>query len=330
MGLFPSPLRRETRLTRFVECLAGRVEPMPCLLQSFGLQRRGGLEQRRGIAVLDHAATLRQIVEVGHQAVEVALRERIELVVVTTGTTHGQAQPDRGCRFHAIRRILHQELLENDSALRVRAMVPVESGGDQLVECRLGQQIAGKLINREPIKWHVVVQRADHPIAPPPHVARAVGLVSAGIGKASGVEPRDRHPLAVVGRTEQAIDSPFVCVRRGVVKERRNFAGRGRQAYQIERHAAQQGCLVGLPLRRQSGAFQVGQDEIVDRVAAPRGLRDRRQRGPLGRHKRPVLLPIGALVDPAADQRDLPWRKLLARIGRRHLRIRVVAGDSFE
>ena len=72
----------------------------------------------------------------------------------------------------------------------------------------VGQQVAGELLDRELVERHVAVEGVDHPVAPPPHVALAVGLVAVGVGIAGRVEPAGRHPLAVARRSAAADRPP--------------------------------------------------------------------------------------------------------------------------
>ncbi len=83
-----------------------------------------------------------------------------------------------------------------------------------------GQQVAGELLDREPVERQVAVVRVDHPVAPALHDARAVGLIAVGVGVPRGVEPAGRHPLAEARRAQQAVDHFLVGVRAGIVLER--------------------------------------------------------------------------------------------------------------
>ena len=63
-------------------------------------------------------------------------------------------------------------------------------------------------------------------------------MVAVRVGVAGGVEPVDRHALAVVRRGQQAIDDLLVGVGRCVGEEGIDLGRRRRQAGQVERHAA--------------------------------------------------------------------------------------------
>ena len=78
------------------------------------------------------------------------------------------------------------------------------------------------------------VEGVDDPVAPAGHVAAAVDVVAVGVGEAGGVEPVERHALAVVGRGEQAVDELLVGVGPIVGEEGVDLGGRRRQAGQVE------------------------------------------------------------------------------------------------
>ena len=62
----------------------------------------------------------------------------------------------------------------------------------------------------------------------------AVDVIAVRVGVAGGIEPRHRHPLAVVRRLEQRVDPLLVRVRRLVGEERVDLGRRRRQAGQVE------------------------------------------------------------------------------------------------
>ena len=98
----------------------------------------------------------------------------------------------------------------------------------------------------------VVVEGVDDPVAPAGHVAAAVDVVAVRVGVAGGVEPVERHPLAVMGGGQQAIDELSHRRRAIVGEEGVDLPGRRRQPGQIERHAADQRGLVRLGRRLQA------------------------------------------------------------------------------
>ena len=272
--------------------------------------RRG--DERRRVEVLERlraeaaqVAAFGDVVEVGVDLVELLLRDRVELVVVAAGAPQGQPHPHRAGRRHAIYHVLDQELLGDDAALAVLAVVAVEGGGDLLLQGRVGEHVAGDLLDGELIERHVVVVGVDHPVAVAPHLPRGVGLIPARVGVAGPVQPLGGHPLAVSLRLEHAVDVPLESVGRVVAENRGDIAVRRREPGQIERDAAEQREDVGLRRGLLACPLEPRLDEVVDGVADPLGAGHRRYRRPLGRDERPVRLPLGPLIDPQPQGLDL-------------------------
>ena len=147
------------------------------------------LDHRGRVAELDRPPVLGDVVEEGEELVEILLCDRVELVAVAAGAGERQAQPDRCRCIDAIDDVLDGVLLGDDAPLAVATMVAIEPGRDPLVEGWRRQQIAGELLDREPVERQIAVVGIDHPVAPPPHDARAVGLIAAGVGVPGRVQP---------------------------------------------------------------------------------------------------------------------------------------------
>ena len=161
------------------------------------------------------------------------------------------------------------------------------------------------------------IERLDHPVAVRPHRAQRVLLVPVRVCVPRQVEPWTRPTFAVMGRCEEAIDDSLVRVRCAVGDERVDLRWCGRQADEVERHAAQQPFLRGFRRWREPFGLQPRQDEAVDGRAWPalvangwRRVPHRPDVGPvlrwLGRHGCRGLAadigPGGALVDPPPDE----------------------------
>ena len=166
-------------------------------------------------------------------------------MVVAARTTERQPEENRRGRLHAVHHRLDPVLLIDHTALALDGVIAVESGGHFLRERRAGQKIPGQLLSGKLIERYIVVECSDHPVAPRPHHATAIEAVPVRIGIARGVEPIDRHPLAVPRRSQQPVDHHLVCARRGVRQKRVDFRRGRRQAGQVERHPAKQ----RLPIR---------------------------------------------------------------------------------
>ncbi len=195
-----------------------------------------------------------------------------------------------------------------------------------------GQKVSGELEARELVKRHVVVQRVDYPVPPPPGVrTRKVLFVTVRVGVMRQVEPLARPALPVMGRSEKTVHNPFVSVRARVGQEFLDLLGRGWKTREIERDPAEQGGSGGFRRGRNAFLFQPRQHEIVNRIARPAALFDRRRRrtfdplkGPMGRARAGGRLrqsfrcfrPDGAGVDPGPEHSD--FFRLQAWPRRRH------------
>jgi hypothetical protein len=116
-------------------------------------------------------------------------RERVVLVRVALGARHGGAHPDGEGRVDAIDDGDGAEFLIVRAALGIVHRVPMEAGGVQLIGGRVGQKIAGHLLDRELVERHVAVERIDHVIAVAPDRPRLIVGIPPGIGVAREVQP---------------------------------------------------------------------------------------------------------------------------------------------
>ncbi len=99
-------------------------------------------------------------------------------------------------------------------------MAAIESGGDDLVEGRLGEQIAGKLLDDELVERLVPVEGADDPVAIGPDLAVVVEVQAVGVAVPGGVEPEPRQVLAVLGGFQEPVDDPLIGTLGAIVQER--------------------------------------------------------------------------------------------------------------
>ena len=76
-------------------------------------------------------------------------------------------------------------------------MVAIEPRSDALIKRRIRQQIPGKLFNDELIERHVPVEGFDHPVAPAPHFAIPIHLVTVRVAIARCIQPAESHSLRV-------------------------------------------------------------------------------------------------------------------------------------
>ena len=180
------------------------------------------------------------------------------------------------------------------------------------------EHVAGDLLQRELVERQIAVERVDDPIAPAPHVALGVGLISVGIGIARRVEPLRGHPLAISRRRKQAIDDLLVRVRRFVVHERIDLGRRGRQSRQVEADATNQRGTIRLRRRSEALLLEPLHHEEIDVVSGPCAVADVGKGCAPGRNEGPVFFPFGALLDPSLNQIDFGGRQCAAGGHGRH------------
>ncbi len=138
------------------------------------------------------------------------LRDRIIFVTVASGALEGQAEERRREGVGPVGDVLDAELLLDAASLVGLAVVAVERRGEDLGAGGRREQVAGQLPGDEPVVRQIVVERPDDPVAPRPHGAIDVGLVSVRVGVSGQVEPVDGHPLAEPRRGQQPVDQPLI------------------------------------------------------------------------------------------------------------------------
>src|SRR5579875_2143820 len=82
----------------------------------------------------------------------------------------------------AVARVENKIFLRDKSAFIGSNVAAVKTGGDQLIESGIGQQIAGQLFDGKLVEGHVAIEGIDDPIAIGPHFAVVVEMDAVGIG----------------------------------------------------------------------------------------------------------------------------------------------------
>ena len=261
-------------------------------------------------------------------------------MIVTATAANRQAEPNGASRLDAVHDILDARLFRDPAPFAVERMIAMKSGRDFLVERRVRQQVARKLLDGELIERHVRVDRANRPISPRPHRARAVSLIPVRVGVPRGIEPIEHHPFAITRRREQPIHEPLKSIGRRIGEERVHFFQRRWHARQIKRHAPDERRLLSLIRERKSflrepfcdegiNGTEVDGTEIATRdilgaslplLLPPLGgegwgggpmveqthIRNHR---PARREEAPVRLPLRPLIDPLLQQFNLRGRQ---------------------
>ena len=310
----------------------------------------GSFDRRLGVADSARLSLFIELIEEGEELVVLALRERVELVIVTAGTTQRQAHQDRRRRVNAIGDVLDAVLLGDDASFRIDDVVAVEAGRDSLVERRVRQQVSRKLLGDKLIERHPAVEGVDRPVSPPPHVPSRVVVEAVRVGVTGRIEPVERHPFTVARRSQQPINHLLVGIGHSVGEKLIHVTDRRRNTRQIERGSTDEPLLLGRRRRCKALTHESREDKVVDRIEGPLGTLRRmgtlarpvfrltrmdgqecpsygRNHWPLRRDERPVRLVLGPLLDPALEQFDLPSRQRLAAVHWRHLFARVSGPD---
>ncbi len=251
-------------------------------------------------------------------------------MVVAGGAAYGESEEDAADRLGAVLGVDRLVLLRDDTPFVRRDVVPLEAGRDPLIERRLLEQVARHLFDGEFVERLVLVEGANHPVAVGVHLPVVVDMDAVRIPVARCIEPVARPVLAPLPCRKQSVDVPLVRIGCGVVQECLECLGRGRQSGQVVGRAARQRPAVGLRCGSQALRFEPRQDEPVDRHPRPGAVRHGGWLGTQDRFECPVLIPVGALIDPAPQRVDLIVGERLVRCRGRHPEPRVGMRDPLD
>ena len=246
----------------------------------------------------------------GHRIV-IALRERIEFVIVTPSTSqrHSQHRPGKcvdllvdNVDLHLLFVLLCEHLgpQHPKSSRRNQAIAFLIAKRRTLL---LEQQIPCNLLLDKRIETQVLIQRVDDPIAIPPsvgHVVILIGTIAVGIPHQVQPMPAPTNPISV--RSQQPIDESLVAFLRPIPHIGLDLLLARGQTRDSQRRPTQQhqgfGSRIGLP----TPLLELRLHKRIDRIAM-RNTRHvpslcSRQYGISNRLKRPMA--IGQLrVDPS-------------------------------
>ena len=210
-------------------------------------------------------ALLRQLIEVREELIELALRQRVKLVIVALSTSSRQSHPHGRGRADAVGDVLGAVLFGSDTGLLGNHVIAVEPGRDPLFDRRIWQQVAGELFDRELIERHVRVEGVDDPIAPTPHEPLVVREIAVCVGVPRLIEPVACLMFAVARRREQSVDDSLERIRFRVREEFIDLVQRRRQASQIECDSPQQRDAICWRRRPQPSRCDASEHKPVDR-----------------------------------------------------------------
>ena len=216
-----------------------------------------------------------------------------------------------------------------------------ESHRGEIARIVFRDEVGGELRDDELIVGHVVVERADDPVAKRvcervfPLLLEDVAL---RVRVARDVEPVTAPAFAVARRGEQAVDGFRVGVGRLVVFKRADFLRCRRQSGEVESGAAQERAAISRRRKCEARGVELREQEGVDFISdfglrisdfRDAGFSDRlecpvRPGGVLrgGRRWLVVLRPREAHAHPFRERGDLRIRELVRFL--RHLRVALV------
>ena len=252
---------------------------------------------------------------------------------MTARASDGKAEKRSAGGVHSVNRILQQILVVDRAALVAGHMGAIESTGDDLVDGRVGNEIARELLDDELVVGLVLTKRLEHPVAPQPHLPPRIHVNSAGVGVARDVEPRHRHALGVAGAIrlfgQQHVNEALVTISARVGDIGVGFFGRGRQTSEVQKEPAHDVFGFGLAARRDAVALEARKYKAVDGIVRPVFVVHHRKSARFGRGERPVKVVGRARHQPAMQQRALVGGdRPLAALGRRHHPLRIMFVDA--
>src|SRR5580658_10651351 len=165
-------------------------------------------------------------VEKCRKAVVIALRQRIELMVVAPRALKRQSERRVTKSIDTVGDIFRAPLRLDASALGGLAVEPVEGRGQPLVARGICKEIARQLFRQKFVVRKIAVEGIDNPVAIRPGRAERVVLITVTIGVSHGVEPWRGHALAVTRGGQKSVNY-FLEGGRGFVREKRVHFGRG-------------------------------------------------------------------------------------------------------
>ena len=168
-------------------------------------------EDRRRVPDVAVHRLLRGVVEEGGEFVELALRERIELVIVADGAARRQSHPDGRGGFGPVPRVEHEILLIDRSPFARRDVAAVEAASNPVVEDLIGggagavvlHEIARQLQDRELIERQIAIKGGHDPLPVGPHFAKVVDVDAVRVGVSRVVEPVAAAMFAPLEAREQ-------------------------------------------------------------------------------------------------------------------------------
>ena len=263
----------------------------------------------------------------GAEAIEVALGERVVLMIVAAGAGQGQAHHRRAQHLdlvgHHVQPLGDEVLGPGPGAVGRHAQ---EAGGDQrfhLIRSQgielsvVHQLVARDLLQQKAVVGLVVVEGSDDVVPVAVGMGpQIVGMdLSFRVGVPGGIQPVAAPAFPVVRGIQQPVDQPFIGLRVGVPVVGPDLVGGGGQAHQVQVGPAHQGQAVGRGSEAEPAGLQLFQQKGVDRVPDPLALGDTGRGRPSGRLQGPELRGFLLVGGSLGGSRGPVWRAFRGSVG---------------
>src|SRR6266705_1634168 len=139
----------------------------------------------RGIVI---QTVLVDTVKESREAVIITLLDRVKFVIMAMGALESERQDRRAEGVNPVGDVFCPPFFFDAAAFVGLAMEPIESGGQPLLTSGIGQEIAGELLDQEPIIGKVPVERLNDPIPVRPGGTELIALVAVTVGIASSIQ----------------------------------------------------------------------------------------------------------------------------------------------
>tara|TARA_B100000470_G_scaffold219200_1_gene205671 strand:- start:485 stop:1324 length:840 start_codon:yes stop_codon:yes gene_type:complete len=230
------------------------------------------------------AETVADAVQCRGHPVILALRDGVELVVVTASTMDGESQEGLAHDTDDVFQfVLADNPLHGLALLRIPDLVVgsgnQEAGGDDRSGVTGVEHVTGQLPGDKSVVGHVGIEGAGDPVPIPPGVGPdLVSLEALAFSVSNNIQPVASPSLSVMGMRQQAVDQPDPCPRPRVVDKLVDGGRVRRESEEVETEPACESSPRGGGRCGQPGGAQAGGYKRVDRVCVRRrGGVDRRR-----------------------------------------------------
>ena len=204
------------------------------------------------------------------KAIEVALRDRIVLMIVAARTAHRETEKHLSDGSgDLVENVLPE--LRFEVRIRFPRSHPQETQCDEPLRAIPALHlVARQLFFDECVVRLVLIHRSNHIVAIPPcGRTLSINRETVGFREAREIQPVTRPSLTVSGIRQQPVDDLLVSIRGGVLLERFYFGWSWRHTDQVEVDTSKQRALRRRRSRFEALRFELRQYERIDRIFDP-------------------------------------------------------------